>query len=107
MKKLTTLIAAGLMTASVTAQAAPQQPRSPMAQALDLTPQQEAKINKIRDSYQAKIKALVEKADKEIRAVLTPEQKKKLAQIEAQRQAMIEQMRQRMQQQQQGAPQGK
>ncbi|SIN72667.1 hypothetical protein SAMN05443662_0324 [Sulfurivirga caldicuralii] len=107
MKKLTILIAAGLMTASVTAQAAPQQARSPMAQALDLTPEQEAKINKIRDTYQAKIKALVEKADKEIRAVLTPEQKKKLAQIEAQRQAMIEQMRQRMQQQQQGAPHGK
>ena len=82
------------------ANAAPQ--RSPLAQALNLTPEQEQKIFNIQRTYEQKIRALMQEAQQKMKAVLTPEQLKKLEEIEAQRRAMIEQMRRQQMQQQQG-----
>ncbi len=78
---------------------------NPMAQMLNLTPEQEKKIAAIKQEYQEKIRKLVAEGEAKIEAVLTPEQKKKLEEMKKQRQAMMERMRQMMQQRQQQAAQ--
>ena len=113
MKKLTCSLALGtLLTtvapAAISAEKTSTQPRSPMAQMLGLTPEQEQKIEAIRRTYQQKIEKLAKEGEAKIEAVLTPEQKKKLEQIKAQRAAMMQRMREMMAQrtrqaQQQGA----
>lgn len=84
------LIAATLLAASFTVSAAPQQPqKDPMAEALGLTPEQIEKINSIKQTYQKKLQALVQEGENKIKSVLTPEQKKKLAELQAKREAMM------------------
>ncbi len=102
-KTLTLALPLLLATAPVWAESPPAQPRSPMAQMLNLTPEQENKIAAIKREYQDKIRKLVAEGEARIEAVLTPEQKKKLEELKKQRQAMMERMRKMMQQRQQQA----
>ncbi len=101
-------IATALLAASFSISAAPQAPaKDPMADALGLTPEQVEKINRIKADYQQKLQAIIKEGEEKIQAVLTPEQKQKLAELQAQREAMMRKMREMMQQRQQqhGQPQ--
>lgn len=105
MKKLIIALPLILSTTAAWAESPPAQARNPMAQMLNLTPEQEKKIAEIKQQYQQKIRKLVAEGEAKIEAVLTPEQKKKLEEMKRQRQAMMQRMRQMMQQRQQQAQQ--
>ena len=95
---LSALIALATPAAMSAEAAAQAHPRSPLAQMLNLTPEQERKIEAIRQTYQQKIEKLAKEGEAKIEAVLTPEQKKKLEAFKAKRAAMIQRMREAMQQ---------
>lgn len=106
MKKVILFSTVPLLLSAYTALAAPQATsHAPMTNGLNLTPEQERKINQIKQTYQEKIRKLIAEGEAKMMAVLTPEQKKKLEEMKRQRQAMMQRMHQMMQQrQQQAAP---